>query len=257
MPFAIARTGRRTTEPRTVTAPTSHVDLVPTLLAAAGVDTESVAAQLAERFTEVHPLPGRNLLPVVDGAPPDEGRVVYLQTRGNIFEGDVLATAAASKLGFEHDPPPVLRAAVPAGVGTAVEGIVGRVDDSVPGWGGHLWKLVRTFDDPATWTEPHVRQLDRTGYLGDTYRTTPLDDQWEFYDLDEDSTESRNRWTDPELSELRDHLVGELDRQRNRCIPSRHTPWPYVAREPRGGIPWPGDDVGRVLGRRRARRVDS
>jgi hypothetical protein len=44
----------------------------------------------------VHPLPGRNLLPIVDGAEPDADRAVYLQTRDNIFEGDVLASVAAS-----------------------------------------------------------------------------------------------------------------------------------------------------------------
>ena len=49
-------------------APTSHVDLVPTLLAAAGID-ESVAAEvLRQSFSEVHPLPGSNLMPVVDGS---------------------------------------------------------------------------------------------------------------------------------------------------------------------------------------------
>jgi arylsulfatase A-like enzyme/uncharacterized membrane protein len=88
VPFVIARTGSRPTEPRVVEAPTSHVDIVPTLLAAAGVDTDAVAAQLAETFTEVHPLPGRNLLPVVDGEAPDEDRAVYLQTKDNVMEGD-------------------------------------------------------------------------------------------------------------------------------------------------------------------------
>lgn len=48
VPFTIARVGRRTTEPRVIDAPTSHVDLVPTLLAAAGVDVESVAESLRE-----------------------------------------------------------------------------------------------------------------------------------------------------------------------------------------------------------------
>jgi arylsulfatase A-like enzyme len=222
VPFAIARTGRLTTEARSVTAPTSHVDLLPTLLAAAGIDPSATADRLAERFTELHPLPGRDLLPVVHGAEADEHRVVYLQTRDNIFEGDVLATAAASKLGVEHDPPPVLRAAVPTGVGTSVEGVVARVPDSVADGGrGHLWKLVRTFDDPATWTEPHSRQLDSSGFLGETYRTLPLEDQWELYDLDDDPTEACNRWSEPVPAELREHLLVELDQQRTRCVPAR------------------------------------
>lgn len=67
VPFVIARIGEKATQPRTVSAPTSHVDLVPTLLSAAGVDVDVVAAALAESFSEVHPLPGRDLMPVVDG----------------------------------------------------------------------------------------------------------------------------------------------------------------------------------------------
>jgi hypothetical protein len=39
----------------------------------------------------------------------------------------------------------------PAHVGSNFEGLVVRVDDATGGE-GHLWKLVRTFDDPATWT---------------------------------------------------------------------------------------------------------
>jgi arylsulfatase A-like enzyme len=74
VPFVIARIGAGATSSRVVTAPTSHVDLVPTLLAAAGVDVTAVAATLAESFSEVHPLPGRDLMPVVDGAAADDDR---------------------------------------------------------------------------------------------------------------------------------------------------------------------------------------
>jgi arylsulfatase A-like enzyme len=77
VPFVVARVGDRATTGRTVAAPTSHVDLVPTLLSAAGVDVGAVAAVLSESFTEVHPLPGRDLMPIVDGAqaapPPSTG----------------------------------------------------------------------------------------------------------------------------------------------------------------------------------------
>src|SRR6185369_1803064 len=66
VPFVIARIGERATEARTVSAPTSHVDLVPTLLGAAGIDVDEVEAVLSESFSEVHRLPGRDLMPVVD-----------------------------------------------------------------------------------------------------------------------------------------------------------------------------------------------
>ncbi len=46
VPFVIARIGEGATSARAVTAPTSHVDLVPTLLGAAGIDVAAVAETL-------------------------------------------------------------------------------------------------------------------------------------------------------------------------------------------------------------------
>ncbi|GFG63952.1 hydrolase [Mycobacterium kubicae] len=99
VPFAVARIGPNATTPQTISAPTSHVDLVPTLLAAAGIDVPATVAHLAESFSEVHPLPGRDLMPVVDGAPQDEARAVYLMTRDNVLEGDTGASATARRVG--------------------------------------------------------------------------------------------------------------------------------------------------------------
>jgi arylsulfatase A-like enzyme len=257
VPFTIARIGDGATRPRVVTAPTSHVDLVPTLLGAAGVDVDAVAAQLAESFSEVHPLPGRNLMPVVDGAAADEHRAVYLMTRDNVLEGDTGASATARQLGRTVNPPAPLRIKVPANVAANFEGLVVRVEESETpgtppslrsprGGAGHLWKLVRTFDDPATWTEPGVRHLAANGKGGDAYRSDPLDDQWELYDLTADAIEADNRWTDPGLHELRQQLRTRLKQSRASAVPERHNPWPYVNRQP------PADEPGlvrRVLGR--------
>ena len=231
VPFIIARIGDRATAPREVTAPTSHVDLVPTLLGAAGVDIAAVAATLAESFSEVHELPGRDLMPVVDGAPADDNRAVYLMTRDNMLEGDTGASGFARRVKRTVNPPPPLRIRVPAHVGSNFEGLVIRVDDAAGG-DGHLWKLVRTFDDPATWTEPGVRHLAANGLGGEAYRMSPLDDQWELYDLTADPIESRNRWTDPGLDELRQHLLTQLKHVRANSIPERNQPWPYVSRRP-------------------------
>ena len=225
VPFVIARIGEHATKARTVTAPTSHVDLVPTLLGAAGVDFAAVAATLAESFTEVHDLPGRNLMPVVDGAQADDTRAVYIMTRDNMLEGDTGASGLARRLKRTVNPPALLRIRVPAHTASNFEGLVVRVD-------GHLWKLVRTFDDPATWTEPGVRHLAANGLGGEVYRTSPLDDQWELYDLTADPTETRNRWTDPDLHDLRQHLRMQLKQARAESVPERNVPWPYASRRP-------------------------
>jgi hypothetical protein len=202
---------------------------VPTLLGAAGVDVAAVAAVLAESFSEVHSLPGRDLMPVVDGAGADEDRAVYLMTRDNILEGDTGASGLARRLRRTVDPPAPLRIRVPAHTASNFEGLVLRVDEGAGG-AGHLWKLVRTFDDPSTWTEPGVRHLAANGLGGEAYRTDPLDDQWELYDLTADPIETHNRWPDPDLHELRAHLRTQLKQARAHTVPERNQPWPYVSR---------------------------
>ncbi len=236
VPFVVARVGPTPTEARTVVAPTSHVDLVPTLLGAAGIDTAAVAAELRASFTEVHDLPGRDLMPVVDGGDADADRAVYLTTRDNMLEGDSGASAVARRLGRVSAPPTPLRIQVPAHVAANFEGIVVRVaEDDAAGGADHLWKLVRTFDDPSTWTEPGVRHLAADGPGGVEYRTTPLDDQWELYDLTADPIEAVNRWTDDGLEAVRTHLRGVLQTQRAASVPERNIPWPYEARRPSAG----------------------
>ena len=236
VPFVIARMGEGATAARTVTAPTSHVDVVPTLLGAAGIDVDEVEAVLSESFSEVHRLPGRDLMPVVDGARADDDRAVYLMTRDNVLEGDTGASAAARALGQTVNPPKPLRISIPAYVAANFEGLVVRVtDEEAPGGAGHLWKLVRTFDDPALWTEPGVRHLASNGLGGETYRTDPLDDQWELYDLTSDPIEADNRWADVDLLELRQHLRMQLKQARATSVPERNQPWPYADREPAVG----------------------
>ncbi|MGH3581224.1 MAG: sulfatase-like hydrolase/transferase, partial [Mycobacterium sp.] len=231
VPFVVARIGAGATSARTVDAPTSHVDLVPTLLGAAGIDVPATAEALARTFSEVHPLPGRNLMPVVDGAPADEDRPVYLMTRDNVLEGDTGASAAARAIGAVTNPPAPLRIRVPVDVAANFEGLVQRYD-------GRLWKLVRTFDDPGTWTEPGVRQLAFSGRGGERYRSDVLDDQWELYDLTGDPIEAVNRWADPELDEVRRYLRVQLKEVRAASVPERHQPWPYADRHKPASRGW-------------------
>ena len=229
VPFVIARTGSHATSAAVVEdMPTSHVDLVPTLLSAAGVDAAEVADQLRGSFTEVHPLPGRDLMGVVDDpSSADPDRLVYLQTRDNILEGDTSASGVARILGLAADPPPELRIRVAAHVGANFEGVVARVDG--PGE-GHLWKLVRTFDDPATWTEPGVTHLASDEPGAETYRSEPLPDEWELYDLHADPIEARNLAEDPRAHQVLEALQRRLEEARAASLPERNEPWPYAQR---------------------------
>jgi arylsulfatase A-like enzyme/putative intracellular protease/amidase len=229
VPFQVVRTGPTATAPATVTTPTSHVDLVPTLLSAAGIDVEATAQALRTSFSEVHPLPGRDLMAVVDDrSQPDPDRTVYLMTRDNMLEGDSGASGFARMRGWIDRPPAPVRIQVPAHVAANFEGIVGRVHDTdAAGGSGHLWKLVRTFDDPATWTEPGVRHLAADGPGGRAHRHEPLPDQWELYDLTDDPIEAVNRAADPGAEAVFEHLRVRLAAERSRSVPARNVPWPY------------------------------
>jgi arylsulfatase A-like enzyme len=236
VPFLIARIGDGATEPAVVRrTPTSHVDLIPTLLDAAGIDEAAVADELRQDFTEVHPLPGRSLLPLVDEGEEDGGRrAVYIQTRDNVLEGDSRASAFARRLHRDEKVPLPLRITVPAHVGANFEGIVAHVpDDEAAGGAGHLWKLVRTYDDPDTWTEPGVRHLAAELPGGDLYRTVPLVDEWELYDLDDDPVEARNRSRTGDAAAVLAHLQERLVLERMAAVPQRNDPWPYAQRHPR------------------------
>lgn len=234
VPLSIARIGNGATTRATIRrTPTSHVDLVPTLLSAAGLSEAELAARLRASFSELHPLPGRDLMPLVErGEREVSTRAVYLMTRDNILEGDTGVSILGRLLGLTSRAPLPLRVAPPAHVGNAFEGVVATVqEEDAVGGAGHLWKLVRTFDDPATWTEPNVRQLAASVPGGDLFRTEPLADEWELYDLDADPHEASNRWRDATCATVFAHLRQRLAAERTRAVPARNRPWPYATRK--------------------------
>ena len=88
---------------------------------------------LAESFSEVHELPGRDLMPVLDGAQADDARAVYLMTRDNMLEGDSGASGLARRLKRTVNPPAPLRIRIPAHVGSNFEGLAWcDVDGAAP-----------------------------------------------------------------------------------------------------------------------------
>jgi arylsulfatase A-like enzyme/putative intracellular protease/amidase len=230
VPFRIVRTGDgEPLEPRRVDhVPTSHVDVLPTLLGLAGISIDDAASELRTTHSEVHPLPGRDLTGLLEGT-DDERRPVYLMTRDNMLEGDGSASALGRARGKGDHPGPLWRMQVAAHVGSNFEAVVSPVPTEVDDR-DHLWKLVRTFDDPATWTEPHVRTLAARAPGGDVHRDQPLADQWELYDLDADPIEAENLWRNEKADDVRVHLVALLEEIRAERVPERNEPWPYAER---------------------------
>ena len=230
VPFRIARVGARATSAAVIDdLPTSHVDLLPTLLGVAGVDQAELSDHLKETHTEVHLLPGRDLSGLItDSSTRPAPDPVYLITRDNMLEGEGSASAVARARG-KTEVSYFTQIKVLPHAATNVEAIVAVVDTSVDP-DGHMWKLARTFDDPATWAEPGERALSARTPKGPIYRTEPIPDQWELYDLTADPIEALNRCDDPIANAVRRHMEAELSRVRAEKVHTRNQPWDYAPR---------------------------
>lgn len=161
--------------------PTSHVDVLPTLLGLAGVDVEAAAATVAETHVETHELVGRDLSAVLRGEAPatDHDQPVYFMTDDSITTG-LRQHGLLSGEPYEGVPAP-----------SRVEAVVATVDD---GTGPRPWKLARTFE--------HLAGPDDDG----------PPDEWELYDLGTDP-EERTNLADP-AHPVEQRLRGVLDEQR-------------------------------------------
>ena len=236
VPFQIVRTGRNPSQPRTILdIPTSHVDLIPTALGMAGLEEKELSLKLSDSFTEVHPLPGCDLSPLIENQNKTHflERSVYMMTRDNMLEGDNLASALARHLGRANNPPAPMKIRVPADVASNFEGIVKRVSDTdAQGGKGNLWKLVRAFDDPSTWSHPGVRQLTSSSPPVIRHRNSTIPDQWELYNLDSDPIELENESKNPALGEVFNFLKNCLKEESANQVSERNNPWPYARRKP-------------------------
>ena len=175
VPFVIAGPGVRVGAE--VSTPTSHADLLPTILGLIGSEPESLREAMGGE--DLGPLPGRDLGSALSSESLDP-RPVYLCSRDNIFEGDDRRATVNRR--FPKLAEIVrLNYAEPQGVGVSLEAVVVAGLEK-----GSLFKLVRTWDDPLMWSDPGVRHVsfDRDGERHE--RDTPLPDEWELYDLNAD-----------------------------------------------------------------------
>ncbi len=72
-----------------IATPTSHVDLIPTLMGLAGIDVERAAAGVSAHHNEAHPLPGRDLSGGLTGSASaaDVARPIYFMTEDDVTRG--------------------------------------------------------------------------------------------------------------------------------------------------------------------------
>ncbi len=178
-----------------VMVPTSHVDLLPTLLGLVGADPEHALRGVAEHHVEARELVGRDLSGVLSGAIPDSevDAPVYYMSEDRI-------TSGLRELGLLTGEPytPVAGAA-------SVEMVVATLPTGTDG-AEELWKLNHYYDETPN----------------DDVPDDPADIRWELHDLANDPEERTNLAvprlatprTDAALAKMRDVLADQRDAKR-------------------------------------------
>lgn len=202
---------------------TSHVDLLPTLLGIAGLLPEKIQAELSKSHTEVHPLVGRNLAPLLQGKREfmGAGEPLYFMTDDNVTKGlnQVSAFGIPYHAVVQPNSIETVITTLPTGKGGTTE----------------LWKYSRYFENPQFQSIPG--RSSRFPYRGPTTRIfnpgcllepptngEPVPDQYEMYNLTRDPLEVENliHHPDPALQGIRlilDRLLREQC-QKKRLYPT-------------------------------------
>ena len=188
-------------KPEGVTVPTSHVDLIPTLLGLAGIDREQAAAGVAAHHDEAQPLPGRDLSPIIRGQAEPSTLVspIYFMTEDDVTKGmtqvNILTGAA-----FDPVAPP-----------TNIESVLATLPT---GNGGtpELWKLNHYYERLDDW---YAAQ----GVAPNSLRGPAADPDWELHNLTTDPEERQNRAFDEPGAASKMKSVLEAERDAKRRIP--------------------------------------
>jgi choline-sulfatase len=200
---------------QTLDAPTSHADLLPTMLGLADLDPSQLQHELAKSHTEVHPLVGRDLSGVILGetSPSRVKGPVYFMTEDEVSRGFYQTSA----LGFEYRP--VMQP-------NTVETVITYLATGAHGT-REKWKYSRYSDNPQFWSAPNSPPQDVTTQVygnmnlaGDkqaatTVKTQQVPDQAKAYNLSQDPLELVNlvHSTDPAVQATISELETMLHQQ--------------------------------------------
>jgi len=192
--------------PGGITIPTSHIDLIPTLMGLAGIDVERAVAAVAQHHAEARPLPGRDLSGLITGkaTASSVATPIYFMTEDDITRGlsqNNLLTGEP----FDPVAPP-----------TSIESVI---TTRPTGHGGaeELWKLNHYYERLDKWNADH-------GIAANPFATPAAESEWELHNLSADPEERHNRSDD--AKEVLAELQSVLDAQRDakRLVPSLSNP---------------------------------
>ena len=177
--------------------PTSHVDLLPTLLGLVGIDHEEATEQVTRHHVETQPLPGRDLSGVLTGAaePASVRTPIYFMTDDDITRG---ATQVNQLTGKPFEP-----VARPSRVESVVAVLATGADGSE-----ELWKLNHYYERLDDWRpEP--------GIASDS-AVPGAEPFWELHNLTQDPEERHNVAGDEReaFADLEKLLTTERDAKR-------------------------------------------
>jgi arylsulfatase A-like enzyme len=192
--------------PEGIDMPTSHVDLVPTLLGLAGIDVEAASARVAEHHYEVRSLPGRDLSGVITGATAPEAVAapLYFMTEDDVSRGlnqtNILAGTA-----FEAVAYPSRVESVIASLPTGAEGV------------DELWKCNHYYERLDDWHAAH-------GIPANPFAAPAAEAILEVHNLTLDPEERTNRAATDAATTARLVAILDTERETKRLLPSHRNP---------------------------------
>ncbi len=200
VPFVVTGPGVAV-RPEGIGIPTSHADLIPTLLGLAGIDQADAAEKVARHHVETQTLPGRDLSGVITGTadPASAQTPVYFMTEDDVTRGSVQVNTFTGAP-YEAVSRP-----------SKVESVVALLP-TAPDGTEELWKLNHYYDALPQWLEAQGRPPAPT--LGPATEEPPP--FWELHNLTADPEERHNLAPSvpPALAAMQTTLEQERDQKR-------------------------------------------